>query len=258
MKIDPSKLKQLRKSDVLIVSFPRSGNTWTRVLIADVLLQLRGHDTSKRAPVLPIHPDIVIPDLHVHDVSDAGMEATGLHYRLFKSHNPAQLRSFKCIYLFRKPLDTLVSFYHFHLRFEHLHDRATAGSEAFCTEHRVEYLDHLRAGMAAKKKNRDRVLFTAYESLHAQPLPTLRMMCDFLGIEAPDDVLHRSIENHVFEKHHKAAVVGPNNERFFRYGKPGGWAQDLSQEFYDKLSPQLTPVYEKALALMDAYDAFRS
>ena len=44
-----------------ISSFPRSGNTWIRYLLADVFLQSRGVQTATE---LPVHPDKIVPDFY--------------------------------------------------------------------------------------------------------------------------------------------------------------------------------------------------
>ena len=46
-----------------VSSFPRSGNTWMRFLLADVLLQNHGMATSTE---LPVHPDKIVPDFYCH------------------------------------------------------------------------------------------------------------------------------------------------------------------------------------------------
>ena len=42
-----------------VSSFPRSGNTWIRYLLADVFLQRHGVATATE---LPVHPDRIVPD----------------------------------------------------------------------------------------------------------------------------------------------------------------------------------------------------
>ena len=55
------KANQFQKSDIAIASYPRSGNTWLRVLVSDIILQFHNFKTGTG---LPIHEDRVIPDIY--------------------------------------------------------------------------------------------------------------------------------------------------------------------------------------------------
>src|SRR5207237_6974646 len=97
--------------DVFIVSYPKSGNTWTRFLIANLL-----------------HPEIqtdfgnineLIPDPEA--LSKRKMDAMP-RPRVIKSHQYFDPRYPNVIYIVRDPRDVAVSQYHFHRKLRKIED----------------------------------------------------------------------------------------------------------------------------------------
>src|SRR6202161_2767232 len=91
--------------DVFIVSYPRSGNTWTRFLIGN-LLRLDEPATfsniESRVAEIYFNPD--------HELRKLPRP------RLLKSHEPFQPRYPRVIYIVRDPRDVAVSFYHHNVK----------------------------------------------------------------------------------------------------------------------------------------------
>ena len=42
----------LTKKDIFLASFPRSGNTWMRLLLSDLILQMQGFSTNTGGVIL--------------------------------------------------------------------------------------------------------------------------------------------------------------------------------------------------------------
>lgn len=121
---------------IFVSSFPRSGNTWMRFMLSDILLQLQGIQTATE---LQVHPDDLIPILecdsiaqrltrcpewalepplvfikthfsfarleHIFSGNDARGSAAG-------SGSHARSQNCRALFLYRAPEDALVSFYH--------------------------------------------------------------------------------------------------------------------------------------------------
>jgi len=89
--------------DVFIVSFPKSGNTWTRFLIGNLI------SPNERADFSNINR--LIPDPEAMTKREMNRAARP---RFIKSHQYFDPRYPKIIYIVRDPRDVAVSQYHFH------------------------------------------------------------------------------------------------------------------------------------------------
>lgn len=57
----------LTDQDIILLSYPRSGNSWTRHLIADIILQNYGYQTE---PNLPIEVETIIPSIYTQNLAE--------------------------------------------------------------------------------------------------------------------------------------------------------------------------------------------
>ncbi len=88
--------------DVFLVSYPKSGNTWVRFIIANLL---KSNDT-----IIDFHNAIdYVPEIGVHD----NILATLSRPRIIKSHQLYNRDFSKVIYIVRDPRDVYVSYYHY-------------------------------------------------------------------------------------------------------------------------------------------------
>src|SRR5437016_13287787 len=90
--------------DVFIVSYPRSGNTWTRFLIGNLLYQddpVTFSNIERRIPEIYFNPDHVLRRLS--------------RPRILKSHECFQPRYKRIIYIVRDPRDVCVSICYHHV-----------------------------------------------------------------------------------------------------------------------------------------------
>jgi hypothetical protein len=89
--------------DVFIVSFPKSGNTWTRFLIGNLI------SPNERADFSNINRLIPDPEAMTKRAMNRAARP-----RFIKSHQYFDPRYPKIIYIVRDPRDVVVSQYHFH------------------------------------------------------------------------------------------------------------------------------------------------
>jgi hypothetical protein len=87
---------------VFLVSFPKSGNTWSRFLI--------GNLTHPEEPVTFANVDRIVPDIYGTAANDIRAMPPP---RVFKSHEAFDPRYRRVIYIVRDPRDVAVSSYHF-------------------------------------------------------------------------------------------------------------------------------------------------
>src|SRR5215467_8463342 len=91
--------------DVFLVSYPRSGNTWTRFLLGNLINQdepVTFANIESRIPEIYFNPDRRLRRLR--------------RPRVLKSHESFQPHYPRIIYIVRDPRDVAVSFYHHNLK----------------------------------------------------------------------------------------------------------------------------------------------
>lgn len=252
-------IRQLLDNKQLITfvsSFPRSGNTWLRFLLSDLLLQ---NMQTKTSTELPIHPDKIIPDIYANLISECDSsicrpgffvkthESFEVLYRLFAS---IPRRCSQHVYIYRDPGDALVSYYHFHQRYEHLRSKAIDGIDAFCLAHLPDWISHVTSYLSASE-NGELVFPIAYESLLQDPIAILHDLLDFLNINAEKVMLRRAVANMEFGNLRDQEAINPLNENnfFFRNGKKGSASRELQTKTLHEIRKNTAHIIEQMGAL---------
>jgi hypothetical protein len=180
----------VRPDDTFIVSYPRSGNTWTRFLIANLLFGDQ--------PITFANIERLIPDA----------EALSSRYlkriaspRVIKTHQYFDHRYPKVLYITRDPRDVVLSYYNFARKYRHIADdypleqfvhrlvTGTLQATAWGT-----WAENVGTWVAARH-GRPTFLLLRYEDLMADTEPELAKAARFFGVDASAAQLRRAIEN---------------------------------------------------------------
>ena len=235
----------LLEDDILLTSYPRSGNTWLRYLLSDIIQQVNGLETDTD---LPIHPIKVIPDLYqVNSAKELSSHDLILIKRIFKTHIfYSSSISQKIIYLFRNPFDALCSYYYFHQRYDTLKAKTEGGIDAFCIQHLQDYVEHVRGYIHAKLLRQNNLHLVSYENLHLKSVQTLESLLFFCDISSCKKKCQKAVSNHEFVKHQQREKVQElgYNINFFRRGESGVAKGELRLETIQKIEKQALPLYE--------------
>lgn len=235
-------LERLRDSDVALVSFPKSGRTFVRVMLARLYDSQFGIDEREALKFATLRraPKAVPRILFTHN-GDA-------------MRRPIQIRidrkafqDRKVVVLARHPGDVAVSRY-FHLK-HRSHDPARQRLadqplESFVwTEHGgipsiVRFLN-LWAQLAHERSD---ILIMRYEDFLSRPEPTLQALVQFVGLESDDAVIRDAAEFASFENlrekeregYFSSSRLGPGragDESSYkvRSGTSGGFRTQLSK-----------------------------
>src|SRR5260370_5528776 len=97
--------------DVFLVSYPRSGNTWTRFLLGNLI--------DQNDPVTFSNIESRIPEIYVN--RDRFLRELP-RPRMLKSHECFQPHYPRVIYIVRDPRDVAVSFYHHNVKARNIPD----------------------------------------------------------------------------------------------------------------------------------------
>ena len=172
--------------DTFIASYPRSGNTWTRFLIANLIHPER--------PVTFANIETVIPDataLSSRELKRAPRP------RLIKTHEYFEPRYRKVIYLVRDPRDVVLSLYNFRRKYRSVDDsypiERYVAERFLAGDLDVSWGEHVGSWLGTRM-NHPGFLLLRYEDLLQDPTRELSRLASFLGIAANPESLTQAIE----------------------------------------------------------------
>jgi hypothetical protein len=219
-------------NDTFIASFPRSGNTWTRFLIANLV--------HPEEPVTFANIEKFIPDSSA--LSNRALKRVP-RPRFVKSHEYFDPRFQKVIYLVRDPRDVAVSLYNFRRKYRHIED--TFPIDQYVAERfikgdmDVSWGEHVGSWLGARRKHPE-FLLLRYEDLQQDVFRELRRVADFLGIDAAPERIATAVQRsevdrlRALEKQEHEKWVSTKGKRadvpFIGTARVGGWNQGLPGE----------------------------
>lgn len=174
-------------TDTFIVSYPKSGNTWTRFLVASLI---HGEE-----PLTFLKADQVIPSV---DSMTRKFFDNVPHPRVIKSHFPFDQTYKRVIYIVRDPKDVAVSQYHYQIKrnvlqeghpMEEFIPRFVAGE----TCPYGSWGENVGSWLAARQTNPD-FLLLRYEDMIRDTNAELVKIAKFLGIEPEPNRIRRAVE----------------------------------------------------------------
>ena len=233
--------------DVFIVSYPRSGNTWTRFLIANSIYQ--------EEPVTFANIEQKIPDVYKN--TRRHLQRTP-RPRVLKSHEYFDPRYKKVIYIVRDPRDVAVSYYHFDRKRKKFEDgypleRYIARFIAGEVDDYGSWKENVASWLAARQGT-DSFLLLRYEDMLEETAGELAKVASFLGIERSPAQLARAVElssaDRMRDLEEKQAGIWVNTRKtrkdipFVRAATSGGWRSSLPQNFVAAIESAWGPLME--------------
>lgn len=269
------------KSIVWLASYPKSGNTWTRIFLANYLM-----NSDKPVPINQVHRfgmgDSVARTYHMVagrqiDVDDyqltlklrdkvlRGIVANKADVNFVKTHN-IKAEAFgvtlipdrytrSAIYIMRNPLDMLVSFAR---HFGQTHDETAEAIGR--TEHTnnaeestvIQFLgswsEHVESWT---EKAPYPVLAMRYEDMLENPQESFGKVVEHIGMPLDEARLDKAIRFSSFDELSKQEETGgfvessPKNDRFFAKGQSGYWKTALAPEVAERVRKDHRKVMKK-------------
>jgi hypothetical protein len=225
----PGRYFEVFDDDTFIVSFPKSGNTWTRFLIANLLHPDEPANFGNIDRLVPESEELTRKQL-----------ARVARPRIMKSHEYFDARFRKVIYIVRDPRDVAVSQFYFLRKRRRIGDDYSI--EQFVTRFVAgETCDYGSwganvASWLVTRQNSPSFLLLRYEDMAAQTGAELTRIASFLGVRATPDLVAQAVERSSADQMRKleganaTASVTKNTRQdvpFVRSAKAGGWRTSL-------------------------------
>jgi hypothetical protein len=242
-----------QKPITFLCCFARSGNTWMRYLISDVLLQNAGVETTTK---LPVDPGAIIPTYYAYLIARRNASVQLPSCLIMTHHtipmletrvcNDPAIRKCRFLYLFRTPEDALVSQFHLHLREKFIRSNCGGDIDRFCIEFLPGWLESVSTTLDALDLGTDMHL-VSYSDLLRQPDVVLGETLQWLGVSHTSEKVARAVSNMEFGKLREmekgiggefrpypgrpdGAKTEDSRIPFFRRGQDGSGARELKVE----------------------------
>jgi hypothetical protein len=249
---------------VWIVSYPKSGNTWVRFLVCNLVFGLQ----DSAAALNRLAPDI--HELGAPPEPPAAPVFLKTHFP-FSPGLPLAEHTAGAIYVVRDPADVMLSNFHYSKRtgttaaenqtaLDHYVDRylSARGDPRWLELQMGAWDDHVHTWLATKHPFP--VLPLRYEDLLADGLQGAKQICSFLGLGRTDEEIQRAVAGSSFQRmmEIEEADIRSRNVgifykpylqpsiasglRFMRAGKAGEGARALSPDQRRRLSVAFGPL----------------
>lgn len=218
----------LDASDVFLASYPRSGNTWTRFLLTEVL--------AKESASFD-NINLVIPEMGIQSKAVLELPSGG---RLIKTHEPYRKEYKRAVYLVRDFRDVVLS--------QFSRERELGLYQTEFGEYVAAYLEGRLSGFGAWQEHlptwldsplarNGNLLIIKFEEMRKNPEPAIAKIVDFLGVPVSLERIREAIANNSVERmriKENAAKTLPKSTgeegRFVRKGSVAGWRDKFTEE----------------------------
>ena len=271
----------MKRSIIWLASYPKSGNTWTRLFLANYLSNAsqpfpinQAHRFASGDAIVkmynqvagrPIDPRDLDLMLRLRDKVLRGIVANNADVNFVKTHN-ARLTNGgmdlipdrytrSAIYILRNPLDMVLSYArHYGIAPEEAvkqithPDNANLPTDKSVTQYLSSWDNHVRSWMAYAPWTR---LLVRYEDLLDDPETHFGKMLEHIGVPVDPERLARAIRFSSFDELSKQEekqgfIERPEqSEKFFRKGRRDQWKTDLDPVLSDQLRERFGETMQK-------------
>jgi hypothetical protein len=217
--------------DIFIVSYPRSGNTWARFLIGNLL--------HPGTPITFANVEAFVPEIYFFP--DRRLRSVA-RPRVLKSHEYFDPRYKRAIYFVRDPRDVAVSTYYYSIKRRDIPDTLPIEDfiPRFLSGERFEdfgtWQEHVQSWYATRK-GKSGFVWIRYEDMLSKPEGELARIASALHVEATPARVARAVElssasqMRSLEKKQSSDWKLTKSTRqdipFVREAKSGGWRKTL-------------------------------
>ena len=184
----------LNENEYFLISYPKSGNTWLRIILSNLISE------DKKLEIAFHNCGEFIPDSHIQGqrelIINKKSKFNRLPVRIVKSHD--RFKSFfkkrKVIYIVRNGENVLISLYYYlkarnnnEIALESIHKNAGSHSYGPWNKHVLRWLYNS-------------IYIVQYENLKKDPENEILNLCKYLSIKVNQEEIIRVIENSSFNR----------------------------------------------------------
>ncbi len=219
------------EDDTFIVSYPKSGNTWVRLMLSDLITTSYAPDFESRLSPIP----------NIYEQKSKLLEKYP-RPRILKSHEYFNPQYNRVVYIVRDPRDVLVSAYHYMIKrrtITELYPISKFVEACVSKQYFGQYgswSENVGSWLGAKQLSPN-FLLLRYEDILADPTGELRRIVTFLNIHASNDDIEKAVRKNSFENMQdmekqyghswRETSTTRMDKLFFRNGKAGSWRKEL-------------------------------
>jgi len=222
----------IRPADVLFGSYPRSGTTWSRFTLFEIMTGEPAGFTAVNTAIRGVgrHP------FALRVLPNGG--------RLINSHEQYRKEYQRAIYLVRDGRDVALSEFAYTSALEFFRGDLDQFLQVFLCGKISGFAPwhrHVHGWLDSPIAGTPNLLVVHFEDLRRNPLESFTKMAEFLGVDAGPERIRRAIANNVLDKMKEKERVEPQRasikDRFVRSGSVQGWRS--------KLTPAQIELFEK-------------
>jgi|SRR5579863_652134 len=213
----------LRPSDVFFASYPRSGVTWSRFTLYEIL-------SGRASGFAAVNSDIC--GIGKHSKAPAFLPAEG---RFIATHEQYRREYQRAIYLVRDARDVALSEFAYTRALEFFDGNLDQFLHTFLCKKISPFAPwqrHVASWLDSPTARAANLLVVRYEDLRQNPLAGITRMIEFLGVDVDAARIEQAVANNSLEKMKSKEQLEPQRasvkDRFVRQGLVEGWRSQLT------------------------------
>lgn len=222
---------QYRPDDYVIVSYPKSGSTWLRFIIANLI----NNEIDKGGKQVDfLTAQLLVPEISKQALYNGADFESLPSPRIMRSHSLRKRHFPNVIYLLRDGRDVLVSYYYHFLKFNNFKGNL---SEFISSDVRkTEWHDHVTSWLFTDP-HIPNLYILRYENMIYDPLFEIRRLLSFVRLLRTIDEVNTAIQSSAFhkmrtlERRKGLGYVDQGNREvhFVRAGQIGQWTKEFCE-----------------------------
>jgi estrone sulfotransferase len=239
----------LDPNDAFIASYPRSGNTWLRFVLFDILVtgQTSGFDEVNH----------IVAEVGLHGPAHALLPGGG---RLIKTHEAYRKQYKKAIYLVRDVRDVVLSEFAYQRALGWILDDFDLFMRQFVRGEVNPFSpwhQHVPGWVESPLAKTPNFLLIKFEEMRRNTENTVNTVLDFLGVIVDPQTVRDAIANNSLQRMQEKeqrqpqlsrsapAASGAEETRFIRSGSTGGWRNRLTDKQVEFMEQHTRQVLEQ-------------